>query len=191
MREMQESQRNLNDSRSLNPLLTEEQVRYLDFKNGHCSNCRIHGLPCSHMNKIYTEVAANYSSDRITVAQIDPAANEIFEPNGQNTQSRAPPLWEVPLFPSRAASARECEHPSAESSRSLTFMPGDTEGGFEPGSQKPANSNAATGIYTCIYPGCTLRFKTPQEMKRHKRDCLNKPMEQTSQTAFQCMHKDP
>ncbi|KAF2085876.1 hypothetical protein K490DRAFT_74763 [Saccharata proteae CBS 121410] len=36
--------------------------------------------------------------------------------------------------------------------------------------QKPANSHADSGTYTCTYHGCTLRFETPQKLQKHKRE---------------------
>jgi hypothetical protein len=36
--------------------------------------------------------------------------------------------------------------------------------------QKPANSNADHGTYTCTYHGCSQRFETPQKLQKHKRE---------------------
>jgi len=36
--------------------------------------------------------------------------------------------------------------------------------------QKPANSKADHGTYTCTYHGCTQRFETPQKLQKHKRE---------------------
>jgi hypothetical protein len=36
--------------------------------------------------------------------------------------------------------------------------------------QKPTNSNADHGTYTCTYHGCTQRFETPQKLQKHKRE---------------------
>ena len=35
--------------------------------------------------------------------------------------------------------------------------------------KKPAKSNADSGTYTCTYHGCTLQFKTPTKLQKHKR----------------------
>ena len=35
---------------------------------------------------------------------------------------------------------------------------------------KPANTSADSGTYTCTYHGCTLRFETPAKLQRHKRE---------------------
>lgn len=51
-----------------------------------------------------------------------------------------------------------------------------SEAGADPSSQssermqKPANSNAEHGTYTCTYHGCTQRFETPQKLQKHKRE---------------------
>ncbi|KAF2256342.1 hypothetical protein BU26DRAFT_526783 [Trematosphaeria pertusa] len=51
-----------------------------------------------------------------------------------------------------------------------------SEAGPEPGNQsserlqKPADSSADTGTYTCTYHGCTQRFETPQKLQKHKRE---------------------
>ncbi|KAF2642468.1 hypothetical protein P280DRAFT_374590, partial [Massarina eburnea CBS 473.64] len=36
--------------------------------------------------------------------------------------------------------------------------------------QKPADSKADSGTYTCTYHGCTQRFETPQKLQKHKRE---------------------
>lgn len=36
--------------------------------------------------------------------------------------------------------------------------------------QRPANTQADSGTYTCTYHGCTLRFETPSKLQKHKRD---------------------
>ncbi|KAF1960399.1 hypothetical protein CC80DRAFT_367417, partial [Byssothecium circinans] len=36
--------------------------------------------------------------------------------------------------------------------------------------QKPADSKADSGTYTCTYHGCSQRFETPQKLQKHKRE---------------------
>ncbi|KAK3673302.1 hypothetical protein LTR78_006847 [Recurvomyces mirabilis] len=36
--------------------------------------------------------------------------------------------------------------------------------------QRPADTRAATGTYTCTYHGCTQRFDSPGNLQKHKRD---------------------
>lgn len=36
--------------------------------------------------------------------------------------------------------------------------------------QRPSNTMADSGTYTCTYHGCTLRFETPTKLQRHKRE---------------------
>jgi hypothetical protein len=71
------------------------------------------------------------------------------------------------------ASEQEPEFPAH-----LTSMESScSEAGPDPSSQssdrilqKPANSNADHGTYTCTYHGCTQRFETPQKLQKHKRE---------------------
>ena len=35
---------------------------------------------------------------------------------------------------------------------------------------KPHQTTADTGVYTCTYHGCTLRFETPAKLQKHKRE---------------------
>lgn len=36
--------------------------------------------------------------------------------------------------------------------------------------QRPADTRANAGVYTCTYHGCTYRFDTPTNLQKHKRD---------------------
>jgi hypothetical protein len=36
--------------------------------------------------------------------------------------------------------------------------------------QKPADTKADSGTYTCTYHGCSQRFETPQKLQKHKRE---------------------
>lgn len=36
--------------------------------------------------------------------------------------------------------------------------------------ERPNNTTADTGTYTCTYHGCTRRFETPAQLQKHKRD---------------------
>lgn len=36
--------------------------------------------------------------------------------------------------------------------------------------QRPANTSANTGTYTCTYHGCSQRFESPQNLQKHKRE---------------------
>ncbi|KAF2227425.1 hypothetical protein BDZ85DRAFT_3227 [Elsinoe ampelina] len=36
--------------------------------------------------------------------------------------------------------------------------------------QRPANTSADSGTYTCTYHGCTQRFETPAKLQKHKRE---------------------
>lgn len=48
----------------------------------------------------------------------------------------------------------------------------DTTGssGSDVVAQRPARTGGDGGTYTCTYHGCTLRFETPQQLQKHKRE---------------------
>lgn len=46
---------------------------------------------------------------------------------------------------------------------------GSSESGH-PSPQRPENTSADGGTYTCTYHGCTMRFETPSMLQKHKRE---------------------
>ena len=92
----------------------------------------------------------------------------ISHPRRQNSaaQSISDP---VPEFPAPLA--------SMESTKSEAMMKSsmsqDSQSSTTPSEvplQRPTNTTADTGTYTCTYHGCSLRFETPAKLQKHKRD---------------------
>ncbi|KAI0998905.1 hypothetical protein K3495_g9291 [Podosphaera aphanis] len=44
-----------------------------------------------------------------------------------------------------------------------------------PNIRKPEGTQADTGTYSCTYHGCPIRFESPLDLQRHKRECHRNP----------------
>jgi hypothetical protein len=89
-----------------------------------------------------------------------------------------------PSFPASSYVAPKMEYPETnpefpthltrmESSVSETGgLPLSSQDSFNVTStpQRPADTRANAGVYTCTYHGCTYRFDTPTALQKHKRD---------------------
>ncbi|KAF7907963.1 hypothetical protein BELL_1157g00010 [Botrytis elliptica] len=82
-----------------------------------------------------------------------------------------------PFVPSTQRQASNISNMSNLSNISNDFTP--TLGSMESSSsdyspdqeiQRPCDTSAGSGTYTCTYHGCTLRFETPPQLQKHKRD---------------------
>ncbi|KAI9645198.1 hypothetical protein NHQ30_005932 [Ciborinia camelliae] len=89
-----------------------------------------------------------------------------------NAQQQLPPH-----YPSIPRSQRQTSNMSNMSSMSndfpatLTSMEtSSSDYSPEQEIQRPTNTSADTGTYTCTYHGCTLRFETSTKLQRHKRE---------------------
>ncbi|KAL2149556.1 hypothetical protein VTH82DRAFT_8207 [Thermothelomyces myriococcoides] len=61
--------------------------------------------------------------------------------------------------------------PSVSNTPAVTTRFGSTDtGATESAPQRPADTGADGGTYTCTYHGCTLRFETPALLQKHKRE---------------------
>ena len=60
--------------------------------------------------------------------------------------------------------------PSLATSRMSSTEAGTVDSTHSGSPQRPANTNADGGTYTCTYHGCTLRFETPALLQKHKRE---------------------
>ncbi|KAL8746352.1 MAG: hypothetical protein Q9190_001621 [Brigantiaea leucoxantha] len=82
---------------------------------------------------------------------------------------------QVPDFPAQLA--------SMESSKSESTQPGNTvrpdfpssaestqQSPSSPGLQRPSDTTAATGSYTCVSAGCSARFDTSAKLQKHRRE---------------------
>jgi len=90
-------------------------------------------------------------------------ANNSNGNNAVNTSYPAPSVPEpTPDFPAHLT--------SMESSMSDNPGPSSQEGNGFLNIQRPDDTRANTGTYTCTYHGCTQRFESQPALQRHKRD---------------------
>ena len=75
------------------------------------------------------------------------------------SDSESVPVFSPPLV-SMESTKSEGEQKSSQSSSSSSS--GEI--------QRPANTAADSGTYTCTYHGCPMRFETPAKLQKHKRD---------------------
>jgi 26S proteasome regulatory subunit N4 len=69
----------------------------------------------------------------------------------------------VPPFPSTLTSM---ESTASDNGTKSSQEHSDTSADI----QRPINTAADSGTYTCTYHGCTMRFETPSKLQKHKRD---------------------
>lgn len=69
-------------------------------------------------------------------------------------------------FVSRAQEIKEITPPPRLGSSGSSASEAKTEAS----GQRPARVSADSGTYTCTYHGCTLRFDTPVQLQKHKRE---------------------
>lgn len=75
------------------------------------------------------------------------------------------------VTPQRPHSAvPSASNPSAATTRLGSVDTGATESVHSSTPQRPADTSAHGGTYTCTYHGCTLRFDTPALLQKHKRE---------------------
>ncbi|KAK3191827.1 hypothetical protein K4F52_002253 [Lecanicillium sp. MT-2017a] len=70
-------------------------------------------------------------------------------------------------FVSRTQAVQEMTPPRLSSSSSSSVEP---DGSVPGNGNRPSRPGAETGTYTCTYHGCTLRFDTPAQLQKHKRE---------------------
>lgn len=111
-----------------------------------------------------------------------PQTNFSFQPpsvpnvmHGLNFSSNNPQYRSVTSMPSSGPDDNPQFHPQLTSmDSSASEMPESSQTSNDDNNggpvQRPSNSGADTGTYTCTYHGCTLRFETPQKLQKHKRD---------------------
>jgi len=122
----------------------------------------------------------------ISMATSRRASSSAFSTSSQVTQQHgnynfAPPAvpgtvrqipQQYPFVPQSRRQTSNLSNVSEEFPASLQSMESSSSeyGAEAPDNQKPANTSADTGTYTCTYHGCTLRFETPAKLQRHKRE---------------------
>ncbi|KAF7950422.1 hypothetical protein EAE96_007707 [Botrytis aclada] len=82
-----------------------------------------------------------------------------------------------PFVPSTQRQASNISNLSNISNMSNDFTPtlgsmGSSSSDYSPDQeiQRPCDTSASSGTYTCTYHGCTIRFETPLQLQKHKRD---------------------
>lgn len=106
---------------------------------------------------------ARVHPDNIQVPQQYPFISQSRRQSSNRSTSE-----QVPEFPANLT--------SMESSRSDNDGKSSQEyDGQVIGIQRPANTSANSGTYTCTYHGCTQRFETPSKLQKHKRDGHRQP----------------
>jgi hypothetical protein len=95
---------------------------------------------------------------------------QSYRPANNYTSTTDP----TPDFPAHLTSMESSvsEGPPASSQGSMTSS----------AIQRPANTQADTGTYTCTYQGCTQRFESPTKLQKHKRDAHRAARESHSAT---------
>ena len=80
----------------------------------------------------------------------------------------------VPEFPSTLTSMESTKSENMDSVKSESMDPiiksENDQREKTPDIQRPLNTMADSGTYTCTYHGCTLRFETPAKLQKHKRE---------------------
>ncbi|MCJ1303175.1 hypothetical protein MMC08_005983 [Hypocenomyce scalaris] len=81
---------------------------------------------------------------------------------------------QVPEFPTTLTSMESTKSENMESVKSenmdsIVKSETDRQEG-SPDIQRPSNTMADSGTYTCTYHGCPLRFETPAKLQKHKRE---------------------
>ncbi|KAF9637182.1 Zinc finger C2H2-type protein [Lasiodiplodia theobromae] len=93
---------------------------------------------------------------------------------GLSFTNTATPYRSVTSIPASGQDENPQFHPQLTSmDSSASEMPESSQASNDDSStpvQRPDNSHADTGTYTCTYHGCSLRFETPQKLQKHKRD---------------------
>jgi hypothetical protein len=90
-------------------------------------------------------------------------------PGGIRVPQQYPFVPQQQRQPSNMSNLTDCspEFPSTLSSMESSgseYKPDSSE------LMRPSGSNADGGTYTCTYHGCTLRFETPANLQKHKRE---------------------
>ena len=80
----------------------------------------------------------------------------------------------VPEFPTTLTSMESTKSENMDSVKSESTDPiiksEIDQQESSPEIQRPSNTMADSGTYTCTYHGCTLRFETPAKLQKHKRE---------------------
>lgn len=92
------------------------------------------------------------------------ASSQALFPSPMPLENRIPQQYP---FVSRTHTAQEMTPPRL-SSASSSSVESDNSG--DSMRSRPSKPGAQSGTYTCTYHGCTLRFDTPVQLQKHKRE---------------------
>ncbi|TKA76206.1 hypothetical protein B0A55_06593 [Friedmanniomyces simplex] len=124
----------------------------------------------SYVNFRATPADGFAGADAISFVPLPPSEQgQLQNPSYLNTYV-APKMESNPEFPAHLT--------TMESSVSDNPPPSSQESTANASTiQRPADTRAATGTYTCTYHGCTQRFDSHANLQKHKRD-LHRPQHQ-------------
>lgn len=123
---------------------------------------------------LFPQHSGNFEMDDLAKAMASQAVNQQFMHPGHNNgqlnylPSQMPTGIQVPQqypFVARAPTQTNSP-PKLSSSGSSSASGGNTPAILT----RPAGASADGGTYTCTYHGCTLRFETPTQLQKHKRE---------------------
>ena len=144
-------------------------------------------------SNMLSEQLRDTSQGHISARYTPPAAGVLREKSlPEATASMRGSQEFVPVFPARLPSMESTlpsleNKPASDSLKSTNdrFSSADSE------VQRPARTNADTGTYTCICHGCAQRFKTPANLRKHKRDSHSQSTPKSATTSDMHTQAEP
>lgn len=88
----------------------------------------------------------------------------------QPTNPYTAPQYRGVNFPADSTPDFPAHLTSMESSISDAGAPASSQGSATSAIQRPVDTKAHTGTYTCVFSGCSQRFESSAQLQRHKRD---------------------
>ncbi|KAL2185355.1 hypothetical protein L209DRAFT_434160 [Thermothelomyces heterothallicus CBS 203.75] len=116
------------------------------------------------------KTAAAHSQQVFGGLPMDPNAFNSFLGTSMPAAMQAP--QQFPYLPQQRpqSAVPSVSNTSAATTRFGSADTGATESAHGVTPQRPADTGADGGTYTCTYHGCTLRFETPALLQKHKRE---------------------
>lgn len=104
-------------------------------------------------------------------ASTDQGQNNPFGMNYQSAVGKMPNHFHesTPDFPAQLPSM-ETSHSDAGTGAPTSSQESNVNNGVTSMPQRPADTRANTGTYTCTYHGCTQRFDSHANLQKHKRE---------------------
>ncbi|KAJ6782828.1 hypothetical protein PWT90_11194 [Aphanocladium album] len=112
----------------------------------------------------YSKVMApEVESSHVQLPSTQESHNDQRHSNGMPVENRIPQQYP---FISRAQETQDITPPPRLGSSGSSASEAKTEAS----GNRPSRVGADSGTYTCTYHGCTLRFDTPVQLQKHKRE---------------------